>query len=217
MKHQPTTICKDREHFPAVILPSGKTRILTDVGFYSEAIAMSLATDKVSKGYFKKLTTKRKVDVNLESHSNVKLTGAKAKTHTQPDTIFDHHDRRERLAHEPTTFANSAPHQAPVSGLLYTTPDVHDMSHSHGTLDHMAVPGALPDQSQTTHLAIELCRLFNVNTNHVQMQNKPTTTLDAWDEGSIAAQGGKGKRSCPYVKGGVPYYDWMDGFNSYQG
>lgn len=215
MTPQPATIHKPgKGYFPARRTASGRLIAVSENGFHYEANALAFAEKSCRNGWYKQKP--KKVDVNLSTKPFKMPPPPPKPVRTTPDSVFDHHDRTKPLPHVPTTFASEG-HDPPWfgEGIQYETPDVHKTDESHGSLDHLGAPGALPDQTPANVTAVELCRLFNVDRNLMQQQAKPTVELDAWEEGRLAAQGGKGKRSCPYVKGGIVYYDWMDGFNSH--
>ena len=110
-------------------------------------------------------------------------------------------------------FHNANPHVPEFGhGLDYEPPREFDRSTSLGSMPLICCVSLQP-QTDADVVPIEKVRLMQARA----LAEKPVkvdVNLSPWEEGCIAAQGGRGERSCPYELFSPEYLEWLDGFES---
>ena len=109
-------------------------------------------------------------------------------------------------------FHNANPHKPEIGmGLKMETERCFDMSVSRGSTPLICCVSLQP-QTDADVVPIEKVRLMQARDAY--RQPKVDVNLDPWEEGCIAARGGKGEKSCPYEFLSPEYTEWLDGFES---
>ena len=203
MANRPVTIFIGGAYFPAYINATGETikiplAFAQNDGFYSEKVALKLATRRVADndlGPLPRAKTTPKVD-----RQPFEYQVPEPKRHSIADTIK-----------KTQPYPNHHLDPLPQSGHgQFETPRHHRTDISHGSILPNAHPHEIPDQSYTKN-NIKIARLQNARTLAAQqpLAGRPKVKASPFDEGQIAAI--KGISKCPYPKNSIEEEEWNDG------